>query len=58
MGSKLLSQTPSAPLYHYTTQSGFMGIVSNKEIWATHTQYLNDSKEFLHAVFGGEWKGE
>lgn len=38
------------PLYHYTNQAGLLGIIRNKQIWATHTQYLNDSREFLHAV--------
>lgn len=41
---------PPDALYHYTTQSGFLGIVKNKEIWATHTQYLNDQSEYLHAL--------
>lgn len=26
------------------------GIVKNKEIWASHTQYLNDVREFRHAI--------
>jgi hypothetical protein len=37
-------------LYHYTTQAGLLGIITSREIWATHTQYLNDSQEFQHAV--------
>lgn len=37
-------------LYHYTTQSGLLGIIQQDEIWMTHTQYLNDSREFHHAV--------
>ncbi len=37
-------------LYHYTTQEGFLGIIKNKEIWASHTQYLNDQKEYVHAI--------
>lgn len=47
---EVVSKTPSVPVYHYTTQMGFMGILNNREIWATHTQYLNDSREFLHAI--------
>jgi hypothetical protein len=46
----VLSQVPSTPLYHYTRQSGFIGIIEKKEIWATHTQYLNDQREYLHAL--------
>jgi hypothetical protein len=33
-------------LYHYTDQNGFLGILENKEIWATKIQYLNDAKEY------------
>jgi hypothetical protein len=54
MKSKILNdvfeQTPTTPLYHYTTQSGLFGIVKGQEIWATHTQYLNDTREGLHAL--------
>jgi hypothetical protein len=43
------SDRPSKPLYHYTNQTGLLGIVKEKKIWATHYQYLNDTQEFLHA---------
>ncbi len=46
----VLSRKPDKPLYHYTTQSGLLGIIRTRTIWATHTQYLNDRREFLHAV--------
>jgi hypothetical protein len=46
----LLSRKPTAVLYHYTTQAGLLGIIESKEIWATHTQYLNDAREYRHAV--------
>ncbi len=46
----VLSRTPDKPLYHYTTQTGLLGIIKSREIWATHTQYLNDRREFLHAL--------
>src|SRR5579859_5166405 len=45
-----LSQNPPRTLYHYTTQSGLLGIIQSGEIWATHTQYLNDQKEYRHAT--------
>ena len=45
-----LSHRPDGLLYHYTNQAGLLGIIGKKEIWATHTQYLNDTREFLHAV--------
>jgi len=47
---EVLSQRPTVPLYHYTQQNGFLGIIQGAEIWATHTQYLNDLREYLHAV--------
>lgn len=47
---EILNRTPPPVLYHYTTQQGLLGIINNKEIWATHTQYLNDAREFIHAV--------
>lgn len=54
MKSKILTnvfaQTPEKPLYHYTTQAGLLGIIRQREIWATHTQYLNDTTEYLHAL--------
>lgn len=48
--NEILSRKPDKPLYHYTTQRGLLGIVQTKELWATHTQYLNDSRELGHAV--------
>jgi hypothetical protein len=47
---EVLSQYPNSPLYHYTQQSGFKGIVKDDVLWATHTQYLNDRREYSHAV--------
>ena len=47
---ELVSRRPAGPLYHYTNQAGLLGIVRNKEIWATHTQYLNDSQECRYAL--------
>lgn len=46
----LLTPVPPPILYHYTTPAGLLGIVDKKEIWASHTQYLNDQREFRHAV--------
>lgn len=37
-------------LYHYTTQTGLLGILSTQKIWATQINYLNDTKEFWHAL--------
>ena len=46
----VLSPSPPDALYHYTTQAGLLGIVQEKAIWATHTQYLNDNREYVHAL--------
>jgi DUF2971 family protein len=48
--NNVLLRKPEKPLYHYTTQTGLLGIIKDRQIWATHTQYLNDRREFLHAV--------
>jgi hypothetical protein len=48
--SELLPRKPPDALYHYTTQAGLIGIIRGSEIWATHTQYLNDRREYVHAV--------
>jgi hypothetical protein len=47
---EILYRTPPPVLYHYTTQQGILGIIRDKEIWASHTQYLNDVREFRHAL--------
>jgi hypothetical protein len=40
-----MSKAPET-LYHYTTQSGLLGILSSKALWATKIHYLNDASEF------------
>jgi hypothetical protein len=40
----------NALLYHYTTVAGLIGIIETKTLWATQLQYLNDHKEFRHAI--------
>lgn len=54
MGKKVIEQlfeeSPPDILYHYTTQDGLLGIVNSGSIWATHTKYLNDSREFHYAL--------
>ena len=32
-------------LYHYTTQDGLLGILRDRELWATDIRFFNDSKE-------------
>jgi hypothetical protein len=43
------SEEPPTVLYHYTGQTGLLGIVRDQALWASKAQYLNDSKEFHHA---------
>lgn len=45
---KLVEITPPEVLYHYTSIDGLMGILSNKSIWLTDYQYLNDMEEIEH----------
>jgi hypothetical protein len=33
-------------IYHYTNQSGLIGVLENRELWATKIQYMNDASEF------------
>ena len=47
---EILRRKPPRILYHYTTQQGLLGIIRDKGIWASHTQYLNDVREFRHAL--------
>lgn len=42
--SHLNQQLPTS-LYHYTNQSGFLGIMQSWELWATQIQFLNDTSE-------------
>lgn len=41
-------------LIHYTSASGLCGIVTSKNLWASHTSFLNDAEEvegFFNRVF-------
>src|SRR5579863_5324468 len=48
--NEVLLQVPPGLLYHYTRQAGLPGIIGQQEIWSTHTQYLNDHREFRHGL--------
>ena len=37
-------------LYHYSDVNALKGIIDNKELWATHWNYLNDKNEFRSAL--------
>ena len=47
-----MSQPDPLPdrLYHYTDAGGLYGILKDKNLWATHAAYLNDSREFLYGM--------
>jgi hypothetical protein len=44
------AKKPPKTLYHYTTPSGFKGILESGVLRATHVAYTNDASEHLHAV--------
>ncbi|HWG17203.1 MAG TPA: DUF2971 domain-containing protein [Acidobacteriaceae bacterium] len=48
---EFLLQRPSAELFHYTDAEGLIGILGGREIWATSIRHLNDSREFVHAMY-------
>jgi hypothetical protein len=43
---KGIDQAEPRLLYHYTDQKGLLGIIENKCLWATHSQFLNDLSEY------------
>lgn len=47
--NKLQSSKPEM-LYHYSDVNALIGICSNQSVYATDLRFLNDSKEFTHAL--------
>lgn len=47
---ELYSQAPKETIYHYTSFSGFMGIVESRMLWTSDIRYMNDSAELNHMV--------
>ena len=47
-------------LWHYTSLSGFLGILKDQEIWVTDIRFLNDASELYHFLdrMGQTMKGE
>jgi hypothetical protein len=43
-------QQPPPVLHHYTDAPGLLGIIKGRVLWATHIRFLNDAREFVHAV--------
>jgi hypothetical protein len=37
-------------LWHYTTWVALEGVIRHNRIWASHIEYLNDSREYVHGV--------
>ncbi len=48
--NKIRSQSTNKPLFHYTSQSGLLGIILNGSIRATSIHYLNDTQEFQYSM--------
>lgn len=40
-------QSPSGLIYHYCDANALLSILQNRTVWATETNYLNDSDELL-----------
>jgi hypothetical protein len=47
---KVFPQSPPETIFHYTTQKGILGIIQNREMWATQIHFLNDKNE-IHLTF-------
>lgn len=48
--SRLYSDIPQEPLYHYTSFTGLRGIVASGALWASDIRYMNDSAELRHTA--------
>ncbi|QOY93882.1 DUF2971 domain-containing protein [Massilia sp. UMI-21] len=46
----LVVATPPPLIYHYTSHDGLLGVLRNKQVWATNIRFLNDASEGRHAV--------
>jgi hypothetical protein len=46
----LFADLPTEVLYHYTSLSGLIGIVADRELRASDIRYMNDSTELRHTV--------
>ncbi len=46
----IISADPPGELYHYTSQEGLLGILENRELWASKAIYMNDEAEFRLAL--------
>lgn len=46
----LYAERPKDTLYHYTSFTGVLGIVSSQVLWASDIRYMNDSAELRHTA--------
>lgn len=47
---KVIQERPTLPLYHYTSQSGLLGMIEYRKMRATNIFYLNDASEYTYAA--------
>jgi hypothetical protein len=47
---KLRDGESVARVYHYTSVSGAMGIVGDRQLWASNVHYMNDYTEYKHGI--------
>lgn len=47
---ELTAVAPGGPIFHYTSQQGFLGIIKDKALWLNSIRHLSDAKEFGYAV--------
>jgi hypothetical protein len=47
---QILSTNAPPHLFHYTSPAGLIGILSNRSLWATDVQHMNDLKELRQAI--------
>lgn len=50
----------ASDVYHYTDINGFISIMQNQELWASHIAFMNDKSEYLHGkdLFLNQFKGK
>src|SRR6187551_2383731 len=42
-----VDEVPGGPLFHYTDGAGLLGIIRERQIWATHYAHVNDVEELV-----------
>ncbi|MGJ9385226.1 DUF2971 domain-containing protein [Salipaludibacillus sp. CF4.18] len=48
IGPKIRPEGIPEKMYHYTSIEGLMGIIKNKKLWMTKSDFLNDSMEVIY----------